>query len=68
LWAQGKEDAAIQRERLWDELAKTDDIDVRCGCVLERFDREQEKDIVEKICAEHSAIHSWAKMSFSLRS
>jgi hypothetical protein len=56
LWAQGKEDAAIQRERLWDELAKTGDIEVRCGCVLGTFDYEQEKDIVEKICAEHSAV------------
>jgi hypothetical protein len=56
LWAQGKEDAAIKRERFWDELARTDDIDVRCGYVLGRLDREQEKDIVEKICAEHSAV------------
>jgi hypothetical protein len=57
LWAQGKEHAAIQREHFWDELVSTDDIDVRCGCVLGRFDREQEKDIIEKICAEHSAVH-----------
>ena len=57
MWAQGKEDAAIQWERLFRELAKTDDIDVWCGCVLGRFDREQEKDIVEKICAEHAAVH-----------
>jgi hypothetical protein len=56
LWAQGKEDAAIQREHFWDELGKTD-IDVRCGCELGTFDREQEKDIIEKICAEHSALH-----------
>jgi len=57
LWAQGKEGAAIQWERLFRELAKTDDIDVCCGCVLGRFDREQEKDIVEKIYAEHAAVH-----------
>ena len=43
-------------ERLWDEFAKTD-IDVRCGCVPGTFDREQENDMIEKICAEHSTVH-----------
>jgi hypothetical protein len=57
LWAQGKADTAIQRERLWDELAKVYDIDIWCGCLLGRDDREQEKDFVDKICAEHAAVH-----------
>ncbi len=56
LWAQGKADAAIRVEHLWDEFAKLSDIDILCGYVLTTFQRDQESDIREKICAEHSAI------------
>ncbi|MGC1434888.1 MAG: response regulator [Terriglobales bacterium] len=31
LWAQGKADAAIQVEHLWDEIAKSYDVDILCG-------------------------------------
>jgi len=58
LWAQGKEDAAIQRERLWDEFAQVYDVDIWCGCLLGRNDREQERDIIKRISEEHSAVYS----------
>ena len=34
LWAQGEGSAAIQLERLWDEVAKTCDVEILCGYVL----------------------------------
>jgi len=58
LWAQGKADAAIQLERLWDRIAKTHDVDILCGYVLNSFQHEQESHIYERICAEHSAVCS----------
>jgi DNA-binding NarL/FixJ family response regulator len=58
LWEQGKADAAIQLEHLWDELSKTYDLDILCGYVLTSFQREQENDVYQKICAEHSSVHS----------
>jgi DNA-binding NarL/FixJ family response regulator len=58
LWAQGKVDAAIQLEHLWDEIAKTCNINILCGYVLSSFQREQERHIYERICAEHSAVYS----------
>jgi DNA-binding NarL/FixJ family response regulator len=58
LWAQGKADAAIQVEHLWDEIARTHEVDILCGYVLNSFQREQEGHIYERICAEHSAVHS----------
>jgi hypothetical protein len=58
LWAQGKADAAIQLEHLWNEIAKTCNADILCGYVLESLQREQESDNYEKICAEHSAVCS----------
>jgi DNA-binding response OmpR family regulator len=55
LWARGKADAAIQVEHLWDEIAKTYDVDILCGYGLQGFQHEQENHIYERICAEHSA-------------
>ena len=56
LLAQGKADAAIRLEHLWDEVAKTYDVDVLCGYVLESVQHEQESDLYERICAEHSVV------------
>jgi DNA-binding NarL/FixJ family response regulator len=58
LWAQGRADAAVQVEHLWDEIAKNCNVDILCGYVLNSFRREQERDIYERICAEHSAVSS----------
>jgi DNA-binding NarL/FixJ family response regulator len=58
LWAQGKVDAAVQVERLTDEIAKTCNVDILCGYVLNSFQSEQESHIYERICAEHSSVGS----------
>ena len=58
LWAQGKADAAIELEHLWDEMARTYNVDILCGYVLKSSQREQESHIYERICAEHSAVCS----------
>jgi DNA-binding NarL/FixJ family response regulator len=57
LWAEGKGDAAIQLEHLWNEMAREYDVDILCGYVLSDFQREQESHIYERICAEHSTVH-----------
>ena len=58
LWVQGKVDAAIQLEHLWDEIAHTYDVDVLCGYVLTHLQNERQSHIRERICAEHSAVWS----------
>jgi DNA-binding NarL/FixJ family response regulator len=58
LWAQGKADAAVQVEHLWDEIAKTYDVDILCGYLLNGLQREHESHIYERICAEHSVVCS----------
>ena len=58
LWEQGKADAAVEVEQLWDEIAKSSNVDILCGYVLSSFQREQESHIYERICAEHSAVSS----------
>ena len=57
LWEQGKADAAVEVEHLWDEIAKNCNVDILCGYVLNSFQREQESHIYERISAEHSAVH-----------
>jgi hypothetical protein len=54
LWAQGKADAAIQVEHLWDEIARKHEVDILCGYVLNSFQREQESHVHERICAVYS--------------
>lgn len=54
LWMQGKAEAAIQLEHLWDEIAKTYGADILCGYVLTAFQRERESQICSRIGAEHS--------------
>jgi CheY-like chemotaxis protein len=58
LWVEGKVDAAIQLEHLWDEITKKHDVDVLCGYVLTNFQRDHQNYIRELICAEHSAVLS----------
>jgi hypothetical protein len=58
LWAQGNAEAAIQVEGLCNQLAKACDVEILCGYPLRRVQGGMESHIYEKICAEHSAVHS----------
>ena len=58
MWAQGEADLAIQRERLWEALTKTYDINVQCWCVSERHNPEENRNIVERIRTQHSDVYS----------
>ena len=58
LWAEGKADAAIRLEQLWDELGKTLGVDILCGYALNSFHGEKDEDVFQSICAEHSAVCS----------
>jgi DNA-binding NarL/FixJ family response regulator len=55
LWAQGNGEAAVQVERLWDEIGRKYDMEIFCGYVLKKVQREQTS-VYERICAAHSAV------------
>jgi len=61
LWAEGKGGAAIQMERLGNQLANrySMDIEILCGYALTSFQHGMGSDMFEKVCAEHSAVHMW---------
>jgi CheY-like chemotaxis protein len=58
LWAQGNVQAAIQIEKLGNQLAKTYDLDILCGYSLGSVQGGMDSHIFQRICAEHSAVHS----------
>jgi DNA-binding NarL/FixJ family response regulator len=58
LRAEGKTDAAIRLEQLWDEVATTFEVDILCGYALSSFHGEEDEHVFQSICAEHSAVYS----------
>jgi PAS domain S-box-containing protein len=56
LWAQGKFDAAIRLEQLWNEMRETHSFSLRCAYPMTGFDREDHAQPFLKICAEHSHV------------
>jgi len=55
---QGKADAAVQLEQLWDGLAKTRNVDVHCGYLAQTFHQVPHSPLYERLCAAHSAVYS----------
>jgi DNA-binding NarL/FixJ family response regulator len=58
LWERNNAEAAIQVERLWDEVARAFNVAILCGYRLGSFQGGQDSHIFQRICAEHSAVHS----------
>jgi DNA-binding NarL/FixJ family response regulator len=58
LWAQGNAEAAIQIEKLGNQLASVHNVDIMCGYSLASFQGGMDTHIFQRICAEHSAVHS----------
>jgi signal transduction histidine kinase len=56
LWAQGNAEAAVRLEQLWNELAQTYPLSLRCAYPMSGFDRGDHGDSFLKICAEHSHV------------
>ena len=56
LQSQGYADAAIRLEQLWDEVARTHDLDILCGYSMKGFRRVRDRPIFEQISAAHSAV------------
>jgi len=59
LWAEAQAEAAIQMEKVANQLAKRYDVDILCGYPLTSFQGGTDRHLFEKVCAEHSAVHKW---------
>ena len=58
LWAQGNVEAAIQMEKLGNQLTNKYDVDILCGYSVDRLRHMMNDLVYHRICAEHSAVHS----------
>jgi len=58
LWTQGKLDAALQVEELWDAAIHKYGLSTLCGYISGGFQGEKEQRLFQRICAMHSAVIS----------
>jgi DNA-binding NarL/FixJ family response regulator len=58
LWRQGKAEAAIRLEQLWDELVRAYGVDTLCAYPSNGSLRDESSSVFQRICAAHSSIHS----------
>jgi signal transduction histidine kinase len=56
LWQDGKPEAAVRLEQLWNDLARTYSFSLRCAYPMSSFYRQEHGDLLLKICAEHSDV------------
>jgi DNA-binding response OmpR family regulator len=54
LWAEGKTDAAIRLEELWNEVITTHDVNLLCAYPFANFGAEREA--MSRMCAAHSTV------------
>ncbi len=60
----GRMDAAIRLESLWDEFARTCNVDIFCPYVMAHPAHDHDADIVQRISAVHSAVHGHVASAF----
>jgi PAS domain S-box-containing protein len=56
LWLDGKAEAALRLEQLWNELAATQSFHLHCAYPLGLFSNEEHGKLIEKVCAEHTHV------------
>jgi PAS domain S-box-containing protein len=56
LWAEGKYEAAMRLEELWNGLAKTHSFFLRCAYPMAGFSKNEHTEPFLKICAAHSSV------------
>lgn len=56
LWSEGKREAAIRLEQLWNSLADGHAFSLRCAYPLDGFSRRDCSEPFLRICAEHSSV------------
>lgn len=53
LWAEGRPEAALRLEQLWNDLAEQHPLNLRCAYPMSFFSRSTDSDAMGKICEEH---------------
>jgi PAS domain S-box-containing protein len=56
LWAEGKTEAAIELEKLWNKLARTHSFSLHCAYPMQGFCQRDSGNALLRICAEHTNV------------
>jgi PAS domain S-box-containing protein len=56
LWADGRHEAAIRLEELWNDLATKHSFSLLCAYPISGFNKHEDSEPFKRICAEHSAV------------
>jgi len=56
LWGDGKAQAAIRLEQLWNGLARKQSFSLFCAYPMSNFKREEDAELLLRVCNEHSAV------------
>ena len=56
LWAEGKADAALQLEHLWNDLAQSHSFNLHCAYPIRGFGQVSDADLIAKVCAAHAHV------------
>ncbi|MGC2744798.1 MAG: MEDS domain-containing protein [Candidatus Angelobacter sp.] len=57
LWAEGKRDATLRLEELWNELAERHTFDLLCAYPISVFERLEHRQLFFSICGEHTDVN-----------
>jgi DNA-binding NarL/FixJ family response regulator len=58
LWRDGKGDATVRIEQLWDALTRAHEVDTLCGYLMDPPPHDDHRQVFQRICAEHTAVYS----------
>lgn len=56
LWAQGMQEAAIELEKIWNDLGRTHAFSLRCAYRLNQFASGDQAEALQRVCGEHSHV------------
>jgi PAS domain S-box-containing protein len=56
LWAEGRYEAAVRLEELWNDLARTHSFFLRCAYPMAGFSKNEHTEPFLRLCAEHSSV------------
>jgi signal transduction histidine kinase len=56
LWAEGKPEAALELEQLWNDLAKSYSFDLLCAYPMDSFSQSGDGELFGRVCGTHSHV------------
>ena len=56
LWAEGKREAAVQLEQLWNDLCRSRSFSLLCAYPLSAFSRDEDRHLFSRVCGEHTSV------------